>query len=502
MPKKNKQEDLAEGEELVLSGVLVGGVLAALGCLCYYLGGKYIYINGFDWVQMGGILLVAVGAMVFLSGGVTWSGALEWLRSFGYAIALALLIRWPIAEPYRIPSNSMFPTLYGEEGLGKGDRVFVNKWIYGVRWPFLNKRLWYGQAPERYDIVVFKAVEENAQHPTLVKRIVGMPGERIHVDGATGVVYRFFKPGDPVPSPEESPDLDWTRAREGAPRGVDEVWTFVPLITPEFLPESLREQGPLRRDAGMLYGVDFADEYSRIPDGHYLLLGDNRNNSRDGRYYGWVPNEHLVGRVACIWWPPKSWRDFTGFSDTWWWRTFLAVSGTLLAVRLLIGRSVAVRTRNGRGVDHVFAEFLSLGLRIPFTPWWVVRWGRPRHGDLVLYSARAGEQAPELLLTGRVAALPGDRAIFENDRLLVNDAPPPHRALAETDFPNRKEDGPHGRSRSKQHTQAPDGHYFILASEEDQETAVDSRRVGWVDGKKIIARARVVWWPPTRWRRL
>ncbi len=500
MAEKNTREEQAGEEDVVLSGLLIGGGLALLGAALYYIGGRYPSISGFDWLQMGGVLLVVAGIMIFLSGGITRSNAIEWMRSFGYALALALLIRWPIAEPYRIPSDSMLPTLSGDPGIGRGDRVFVNKWIYGVRYPFLNKRIWHGQDPQRWDIVVFKAVEEDAAHPTLVKRIVGMPGERIHI--MNGRPYRFFKPDDRVPEPAEAPDLDFKKARRTPVSGTGEEWLFVPIALPDHMPDSIRYTSPPSAYSAMRYGVRLEDKYSHIPQGNYLLLGDNSGNSRDGRYWGWVPNEHLVGRVACIWWPPSNWRDFTGFSQTWWWRTLLAVLAILIVWRLFFGRSFAVHAAEDQGVDHLYIDFIGLGLRVPFTHYWFVQWGMPRRGDPVIYWAKTSESGHAMLLTGRVAALPGERIAFEEDQLRVDDTPPDLPELAEARFANRKEDGPYGRAKRKQHTEVPDNHLFILAVNEDDTTAVDSRRVGWVPRESLVGRVRVAWWPPTRWRKI
>ncbi len=233
-----------------------------------------------DGMWYAGLGLCVAGVFFWLTAGMTGRQVVEWVKGAGLALACALVIRWAIAEPYRIPSSSMETTLHGDPRFGRGDRVFVNKWIYGIRVPFMNRRLFYGKAPERWDIVVFKSVEPDAIHKTLVKRIVGMPGERVLIRQG-----KIYVNGSPLPLPDSLPP--------------DTYYTSPP-------------------DAR--YGVLEDDQYSLIPPGHYLVLGDNSAHSRDGRYFGWLPNEHIVGRVACIWWPPTRWRDFTGFSRSWWWR--------------------------------------------------------------------------------------------------------------------------------------------------------------------------------------
>ena len=507
MAKKATAESDNKNEgQTVLSGWLVGGVVVLIGGVLFYFGGKYARMSGFDWIQMGGIFLLAIGGMLMFSGDITRESAIEWLKSLGFAVGVALLIRWPIAEPFRIPSGSMEPTLHGDERIGRGDRVFVNKWIYGVRYPFMNKRIWNGRPPERWDIVVFKAVEANAQHPTLVKRIVGMPGERIHIQN--GKVYRVFRQGDPIPAPEQAPDLDFAGKLDVTrPGAAPEV--HVPLRLPGYLnenrytsPEDLPPQYRYTHASDMKYGIRTEDEYALVPQGHYLLLGDNSPNSRDGRYWGWVPNENLVGRVASIWWPPQRWRDFTGFSETLAWRSLLAVLGIALFVRLFMGRSFAVRSHDAR-TEHLYVDFLGLGLRLPFTRWWLLRWGKPARGTAVLYWATAPESDTPLLLVGRIAGLSGEKVTIEKAVLNVNDAPVDSPAcLAGPRYTSEDPDAQFGRSKRKQNTQVPDGCFFILADHDEGEMPIDSRIVGWIPRSALMGCARLVWWPLARRRRL
>lgn len=499
MARKTKNEtSQADTEQAVWSGLLVGGVIAAIGLALFYFGGKYARMSGFDWVQMGGVFLLAVGGMLMFSGDITRESAIEWIKSLGFAIGVALLIRWPIAEPFRIPSGSMEPTLHGDERLGRGDRVFVNKWIYGVRYPFMNKRIWYGEAPKRWDIVVFKAVEPNAQHPTLVKRIVGMPGERISIHD--GRVHRVFKTGEEanIPKPEDAPDLDFSAAVR-LQRGQQDPELHVPLKFPAGMTPVTYTT---RHYSETKYGVRPEDEYSLIPEGHYLLLGDNSPNSRDGRYWGWVPNENIVGRVASIWWPPSRWRDFTGFSTTAWWRGLLVCLGIFLFIRLLIGRSFAVHAHDGR-VEHLYVHFLGLGLRLPFTRFWLAKWGRLNRGNTVFYWATApGTDAP-LLLVGRIAGLPGEKVYIDNATLHVNDRPveaPP--CLSGSRFTFDAPEAQFGRLKKKQNMHVPDGHYFVLAEHDEDGTPIDSRSVGWIPRSALMGRPRLVWWPLSRCRRL
>lgn len=424
-------------------------------------------LSGPPWLRTAGLVLIVSGGVFWFLSGLPREQAIEWIKSGLFALCLALLIRWPIAEPYRIPSGSMEPTLIGDERIGRGDRVFVNKWIYGVRYPFLNKRIWYGAPPQRWDIVVFKTVEKNAEHPTLVKRIVGMPGEHIQI--RDGKVY------------------------------ADGIALELPVTMSQDIRYTTMSQ----------YGVRPEEEFSRVPEGHYLVLGDNSANSRDGRFFGWLPNEHIVGRVSCIWWPPAHWRDFTGFSQTWWWRATVAVLAFLLAVRLFIGRSWAVAGPCGKGTDHRFVSFLAYGLHIPFTRRLLLRWAHPRRGDLVLYEPGEGHSDTipnDVLLMGQIAGLPGETIAINEGTLLVEgeviDGP---EALTQNRFVSKHPEALYGRSKTKNYSKVPEGHYFILSDapgEETDEAVFDSRIAGWVPERNLMGRATLVWWPPHRWRRI
>jgi len=302
--------------------------------------------------------------LTVILGPLTRRNLLSWLA----VILLVLCIRWAVFEPYTIPTGSMEPTLHGDPRWLRGDRVGVNKYVYGLRVPFMNKRLYYGQKPQRWDIVVFKSLDPNAAHPTLVKRIVGLPGERIQIregkiwvndvaveppEELRGILNYTTQLGqneadlhqftlqmavrdwrDPVLNPQNEgvrllyDDLTALKQKlQGAdPGGIDPARaaqlykTLTPLsqdILKKLYEHKIDEQYPLR------YGVFPEKEFSVVPEGHYLVCGDNSLDSADGRYFGWLPNEHLVGRVYCIWWPINRWRDFTGFSSTWWGRAIL-----------------------------------------------------------------------------------------------------------------------------------------------------------------------------------
>jgi len=106
----------------------------------------------------------------------------------------------------------------------------------------------------------------------------------------------------------------------------------------------------------MRYGILPDDEYAVVPEGHYFLLGDNSGNSVDGRIYGWVPEQNLVGRAFSIWWPIGRWTDFTGWSGAWW--GMLLLYGIPLAIA---GYGVYAFMHSKREDDETAAEDESAG---------------------------------------------------------------------------------------------------------------------------------------------
>lgn len=418
------------------------------------------------------------------SGILAWfsGGGLEWVKSLAIAIGVALAIRWVFAEPFRIPSGSMEPTLHGDDRILRGDRVFVNKWIFGLRYPlngcripfthyrieYAKDRLWRRAAPKRWDIVVFKSAEPDAWNTTLVKRVVGLPGERIQIRG--GKVYAN---GQELVLPPGMPPVEYTTDGRG-------------------------------------YGVQPDENLAVVPKDCYLVLGDNSDESRDGRYFGWLPYERIMGRVSCIWWPPTRWRDFTGFSKTLWWRAIVTVVSVLLFVRLFLGRSWRQHFEDTGGklrADHYYVNRCAFGLPVPFTRLRLLQWGTPRRGQLVLYRRPApgkkadADEVPDLLL-GRVAGLPGERVFLDNGKLQIDgQLPQEPSCLAGREYVSGEGVGPYGRSKGREYSLVPENAYFILAESSIQEDHWDSRTVGWVPRPALIGVATAVWWPPRRWRR-
>ncbi|MGC8846744.1 MAG: signal peptidase I, partial [Candidatus Hydrogenedens sp.] len=280
-----------------------------------------------------------------------------------------------------------------------------------------------------------------------------------------------------------------------------------PLELPPDMPDIYYTSGPVGI-GGMEYGIRTEDKYSLIPENCYFVLGDNSAYSRDGRFFGWVPNEHIVGRVSCIWWPPSRWRDFTGFSKTWWWKTLCLLTSIFVIVRLLFARSVVWYTWNTDKLYHYIVNQLSYGLRLPFTKIWLHTWKKPERGDIVAYITPAGVKniSSELVLCGMVVGIEGDKISIQNNTLLINgkeltDTPFPLNNI-ESSFSNQE--APYGLLKDKEHSIVPAGNVFIIWNfpKKDMEIAIDSRITGWIPESNILGKLIFIWWPPTHWKKL
>jgi signal peptidase I len=192
----------------------------------------------------------------------------EYAKSFFPVLLIVFLLRGFLVEPFRIPSGSMIPSLY------IGDFILVNKFAYGVRLPVLNRKVVEMDAPRRGDVVVFRYPRDPSVD--YIKRVIGLPGDHIayynkvlYVNGKA--IHREFV-GDYLGPGEESRAKEFMEDLEG-------VQHSILLI-------------------GERPGLDA--EYI-VPDGHYFMVGDNRDNSNDSRYWGVVPDKYLVGKAFMIW---------------------------------------------------------------------------------------------------------------------------------------------------------------------------------------------------------
>jgi len=197
---------------------------------------------------------------------------IEYAVSFFPVLALVLILRSFLFEPFHIPSGSMRPNLL------VGDFILVNKFAYGVRLPVIHKKVIDNGGPERGDVVVFRHPVDPSKD--YIKRLIGMPGDRIEYRDKQLIIN-----GQLIPAAYSHPY---------APVLGDERDMYANVFN-EALPEveHLMMINPK---------VNRADDFTElVPAGHYFMMGDNRDNSLDSRSWGVVPEENLVGRAMFIW---------------------------------------------------------------------------------------------------------------------------------------------------------------------------------------------------------
>ncbi len=190
----------------------------------------------------------------------------EYAHSFFPVLAVVWVLRSFLAEPFTIPSGSMLPTLE------VGDYILVNKFAYGLRLPVVNTKILPLGDPQRGDIMVFKYPE--SPKVNFIKRLVGLPGDRIALEG-----NQLFVNGQLVEKAllRQEPEIN--------------PWQM-------YYRERLGQHAFSTRE---LVGAMSPSGEWVVPVGHYFMLGDNRNESRDSRYWGFVPDHYLVGKAFYIW---------------------------------------------------------------------------------------------------------------------------------------------------------------------------------------------------------
>ena len=210
---------------------------------------------------------------------------LDWTAGLFPVILIVFLLRSFLFEPFKIPSGSMVPTLL------VGDLILVNKFHYGVRLPVINKKIIANHDVQRGDVMVFRYPEDPSVD--FIKRVAGVPGDEIRY--ADQKLYINGK----LAVTEAKGDFYDADAR---------------VTRPLFLEQLDTKKHDILVDPNGGHGIDadnfpFRDQCSyvggsvtcKVPAGYYFMLGDNRDNSRDSRYWGFVPDENIVGKAFLVW---------------------------------------------------------------------------------------------------------------------------------------------------------------------------------------------------------
>ena len=222
---------------------------------------------------------------------------LDWTAGLFPVIAVVFVLRSFLFEPFKIPSGSMIPTLW------VGDLILVNKFHYGVRLPVINLKITDGNPVERGDVMVFRYPPK----PNLdyIKRVIGLPGDEIAYLNKQLTINGQPAPKTPLPDFFEEDSLRYIKQFEER----------IPLgEKPEASVTSVRLHR-LLNDADRPAFVPGADDFifkdncrytvegvtCKVPAGHYFMMGDNRDNSLDSRYWGFVPEKNIVGKAFFVW---------------------------------------------------------------------------------------------------------------------------------------------------------------------------------------------------------
>ncbi len=218
----------------------------------------------------------------------------EYAKSFFPVILLVFVIRSFIVEPFKIPSGSMNPTLLA------GDYILVNKSIYGLRIPILNTVFFSIQQPDRGDVMVFHF----PPNPKIdyIKRVIGLAGDEIQYQNKQLTI------NGQVMALSEVDEADYQVQGDSIiqARQLEEQLFNVKR-------QIVLHDVPNRYSVGTIGERFMNGETVVVPEGHYSVMGDNRDNSSDGRVWGFVPDENLVGKAFLIWF---NFEDFSRVGDS------------------------------------------------------------------------------------------------------------------------------------------------------------------------------------------
>ena len=260
-----------------------------------FIGILYGIWKWLDSMQLPNTISILLVGLVVVCGGFWFynkfnpskkNGFTDFFGSLFGVLALVTILRSFVFEPFQIPSGSMEPTLR------VGDFLVVNKFNYGIKDPIWQKTLIENGHPERGDIIVFKAPPQ--PHVDYIKRVIGIGGDMVKYDMATQSLTVTSKDGTVNVFKYENakPNADFFYHGE-----MQVEKTEIGSVTHQIL----NNPSPFNYAPYFFKQEGQVDGEWVVPDGHYFVMGDNRDNSEDSRFWGFVPEQNIVGKATFIW---------------------------------------------------------------------------------------------------------------------------------------------------------------------------------------------------------
>ena len=211
---------------------------------------------------------------------------LDWTAGLFPVIVTVFLLRSFLFEPFKIPSGSMIPTLH------IGDLILVNKFHYGIRLPVLGTKVTAGEPVRRGDVMVFRYPPKPSVD--YIKRVVGIPGDEVAYLNKKLSINCQPVPSEALPDYFDDSVMRYFRHEsESLPGKTHQI--IVDNERPAFIPGA--DEFPMRENCR--YSVEGV--VCKVPEGQYFMMGDNRDNSLDSRYWGFVPDKNIVGKAFFVW---------------------------------------------------------------------------------------------------------------------------------------------------------------------------------------------------------
>jgi signal peptidase I len=211
---------------------------------------------------------------------------LEYTASFFPVILVVFVVRSFVVEPFKIPSGSMVPTLL------VGDFILVNKYEYGLRLPITNTKITEGRPVQRGDVVVFRYPKDESVD--YIKRVIGLPGDVIEYQDKKLTINGKPVPETSLPDYLDEERLGYAKQFEEDLDGRKNAILNNPAVPPFIVGA---EDYPYRDNCT----YNARGVICKVPPGNYFMMGDNRDNSADSRYWGFAPDRNIVGRAFFIW---------------------------------------------------------------------------------------------------------------------------------------------------------------------------------------------------------